>query len=379
MSKPFDTTLRTLNTNHQQLRKLLLHLENGESPGAIEKERRGLRIAMFKPMVAWITQPGGNRQGFNVFARNVSQNGFSILHERFAYSGSRIEIVAPLLRGGTKTYPGTVRFCRHITGPFHELGVRTDSLLDIRQLVSVTRKDQDKLVVLDTIDTQLSGMCLVVDDLDLDLDLASHWLEISGLKILRAKDANSAIKAVRESSPNFAIVDLLLGGTHGADLIQQLRNKGFSGPIAAISASECPEDQHKAIEAGACAFLQKPYEPRQLQELAGQLLEASESSGGEVRSSLAGKAELAPLLKKYAQQVKELAESIEQAWSKQDHETLRRACLAIKGSGATYGFGQISERAAIVQSVLAGGQERKNANAEAEVMQFISLLRRVAA
>lgn len=382
MADTINSILSTFATDQREMKRIFDLLEPDAAPQLVSpgSDRRALRLPLIVPMKAWITQPGGNRQGFSVYGRNVSQHGFSILHGRFCYVGSVIEVEAPLLCGEQRVFGGKVRFCRHIHGKVHEIGIQSDEMIDVKSMVKLKHSEAKRLSSMVSSKADLSGTCLLVDDLDLDRSLATHWLESVGVQVIAAHDAPSALKLIQSSFPDIAIVDLWLGDEHGADLVVKLKGTGFSGPIAAISASDDIDDQRKALEAGCEVFLQKPYEPRQLQDLAESLLLACSEGVGSIRSTLSGKQELEHLLKKYVTQLKQLGEKLGKAWERDERSNVAKVCLAIKGSGATYGFPQISEHAVALLSMLKHTEKQTRHWAlDTQVKQFIALISRVAA
>jgi FixJ family two-component response regulator len=69
------------------------------------------------------------------------------------------------------------------------------------------------------------------------------------------------------------ITDLQMPGMNGFDLQIRLRNDGFDTPIIFVSAF--PEERYRAraLDAGAVAFLSKPFEERSLVECIGVAVE----------------------------------------------------------------------------------------------------------
>jgi DNA-binding response OmpR family regulator len=101
---------------------------------------------------------------------------------------------------------------------------------------------------------------LVTDDPDLQAEMAAV-LEAMGCEIVVAIDHRSAVARIRESAPQLICVDLALPRDSGFDLCEFVRSdpSRVSVQILVISDRDTPEDMADAEEAGANAFLRKPF------------------------------------------------------------------------------------------------------------------------
>jgi DNA-binding response OmpR family regulator len=106
---------------------------------------------------------------------------------------------------------------------------------------------------------------LVTDDPDLQSEMAEA-LEAMGCEIVVAIDHRSAVARIHEHAPQLICVDLALPRDSGFDLCEFVRSdpKRVSVQILVISDRDTPEDMADAEEAGANAFLRKPFPMQQL-------------------------------------------------------------------------------------------------------------------
>ena len=74
---------------------------------------------------------------------------------------------------------------------------------------------------------------------------------------LETSNAEEAVKAVREKSPDIAVLDFNMPGRDGLDLAAELRKSNPHMPVAVISANHQQEILDRARAVGA-AFLAKP-------------------------------------------------------------------------------------------------------------------------
>jgi CheY-like chemotaxis protein len=108
-------------------------------------------------------------------------------------------------------------------------------------------------------------------------ELAQFFLRTEGYDVDLVFDAGVAEQRWVERRPHLAIVELLISGGLGADLCRRLKQHDV-GAVLAISVLEARDE---ALEAGADAFLQKPFDPLELVSTVKDLLGASALVGGD--------------------------------------------------------------------------------------------------
>ena len=112
---------------------------------------------------------------------------------------------------------------------------------------------------------------LVVDD-DRDLvDLLAFALGRAGFQVLPAFDATSALRLLKDESPELAVVDVNLGPRDGFELLHELRRQSLI-PVIMLTARDSEDDKVKALEMGADDYLTKPFSHRELTARIGALL-----------------------------------------------------------------------------------------------------------
>lgn len=92
---------------------------------------------------------------------------------------------------------------------------------------------------------------------------------------VEAEDAEEALEMARRERPTVILIDLMLPGRSGIDLLQDLRGEEGLGdvPIVVVSAWADDERRREAEEAGADAFVSKPFDPDELARIVSQLVE----------------------------------------------------------------------------------------------------------
>jgi CheY-like chemotaxis protein len=126
---------------------------------------------------------------------------------------------------------------------------------------------------------------LLVDDDNTVLLATGVRLKAMGYVVYTAKDAISAISAVRKNEPDVVVLDISLPAGDGflvADRLQNLVGSAAT-PIIFITASENPALRERAMKLGAVGFLKKPFDATSLADA----IEMALSPGDNWRPSIA--------------------------------------------------------------------------------------------
>ena len=119
-----------------------------------------------------------------------------------------------------------------------------------------------------------SRLLIVEDDRDLR-DGLTALLRQAGYEVEGYADGSLALAAFRERSSDLAIVDLMLPGLSGLDLIRSMRKQPSEVPILVISARETVEERVSVLDAGADDYLVKPFPMLELEARVRALLRRS--------------------------------------------------------------------------------------------------------
>ena len=106
---------------------------------------------------------------------------------------------------------------------------------------------------------------LVVDDVPEMADLASMYLNKSGMTVESVGSAEEALEYIGKQMPDLIILDLNLPGMSGFDFLKKFRDEYNSSlPVIIVSARDADEDIIKGLGNGADEFVTKPYSPKVL-------------------------------------------------------------------------------------------------------------------
>ena len=119
------------------------------------------------------------------------------------------------------------------------------------------------------------GQCiLVVDDEPFIRDSTVDLLEDAGYSVCTASDGKEALTQLEANGPLLILTDIMMPVMDGIELIRTVRASGSDLPIIAASGM-MGEKQREVDEAGANAFLAKPYSAVRLTEKMAELLTRS--------------------------------------------------------------------------------------------------------
>lgn len=123
---------------------------------------------------------------------------------------------------------------------------------------------------------------LIVDDIPINVTLIEKMLKPFHFVIEKAHDGQTALDIVADNKPDLILLDLMMPGMNGYDVIKQLRAKEETQqlPIIVISALNSNEDVVKGYDLGANDFLTKPIIMNRLHtSVITQLNKAMEAKG----------------------------------------------------------------------------------------------------
>lgn len=123
---------------------------------------------------------------------------------------------------------------------------------------------------------------LIVDDIPINVTLIEKMLKPFHFVIEKTNDGQTALDIVADNKPDLILLDLMMPGINGYDVIKQLRAKEETKqlPIIVISALNSNEDVVKGYDLGANDFLTKPIIMNRLHtSVITQLNKAMEAKG----------------------------------------------------------------------------------------------------
>ncbi len=104
---------------------------------------------------------------------------------------------------------------------------------------------------------------LVIDDEPSITNLVSAYLRPEGYEVYTAADGNAGLKSARAFKPDLIILDLMLPGMDGIELLSRLRRESEVYVIMLTARTE-ETDKIVGLSVGADDYVTKPFSPREL-------------------------------------------------------------------------------------------------------------------
>ncbi len=119
---------------------------------------------------------------------------------------------------------------------------------------------------------------VVEDERDIAALVAFH-LTKDGYRVRTAEGGNEALEAVAAERPDLVILDLMLPGFSGYEVLAEMRRQSdlMEVPIIVLTARREEADRVKGFELGADDYLTKPFSPRELVLRVGAVLRRAQA------------------------------------------------------------------------------------------------------
>jgi two-component system, cell cycle response regulator DivK len=107
---------------------------------------------------------------------------------------------------------------------------------------------------------------LYVEDNEVNRRIVQDLLRRTSYRLIEAHDGEAGLAMARRERPDLILMDIQLPKISGIEATRTLRREPATAaiPIIAITSFALAGDEQKAMEAGATAYLAKPYSPRDL-------------------------------------------------------------------------------------------------------------------
>ncbi len=113
---------------------------------------------------------------------------------------------------------------------------------------------------------------LVVDDEPHIREIVGSYLAREGHEVRYAADGDAALAAALDGDPDLIVLDVMLPGRSGFDVLRDLRAAGRRSAVILLTARDDVIDRVAGLEIGADDYVTKPFEPREVVARVGAVL-----------------------------------------------------------------------------------------------------------
>jgi twitching motility two-component system response regulator PilG len=107
---------------------------------------------------------------------------------------------------------------------------------------------------------------LIVEDEESLLKLESILLSSKGYKVVGVADGTTAIDEIFRNLPDLVILDVMLPGIDGFEVCRRIKDDPATSkiPVIMLTARKNTQDMDRGLQAGADAYITKPFKSAQL-------------------------------------------------------------------------------------------------------------------
>jgi CheY-like chemotaxis protein/HPt (histidine-containing phosphotransfer) domain-containing protein len=220
--------------------------------------------------------------------------------------------------------------------------------------------------------TGLGGRVLLAEDNRDNRLLITIYIEKAGAQVEYAENGEQAVERALAADYHLILMDMQMPVMDGVEATKWLRRAGYRGPIVALTANAMQEDRERCIESGCDAFLSKPIDTGPFYDiLARYLPEHAEQPAGGTQSDVPEiDPDLMELAVDFVDGLPERLEAMHTTCERMDWRELASLAHQLKGIAGSFGFPDITTRAASLEKVV---KDQAYASVEVELASLDTL------
>jgi CheY-like chemotaxis protein/HPt (histidine-containing phosphotransfer) domain-containing protein len=244
----------------------------------------------------------------------------------------------------------------------------------------------------------LDGRILLVEDAIGTQRLVTLLLGKAGAKVSAVENGQLAVEAAlaaREAGEPFDVIlmDMQMPVMDGYEATSRLRQRGYTGPIVALTANAMAEDCQKCLDAGCNGYVTKPIDRERLLATVAPwaALGRTHSSSADLSTSetqastatlptliyshLATDPDIGEIVDVFVQELRGWINDLDAHGKSRDWTQLAQTAHRIKGAAGSYGFDEVTPCAARLEA--AAREARQEEQILSALDELLSLCRRV--
>jgi CheY-like chemotaxis protein len=220
---------------------------------------------------------------------------------------------------------------------------------------------------------RLSGRILLAEDGIDNRALLTRYLQKAGATVISAENGQIACEKIAKAMSNPAdpqfdlvLMDMQMPVMDGYTATATLRERGYAGPIIALTANAMATDREKCLLAGCTDYVSKPVNRLKLLEIVRHHMESSsmplpgaadpaDAAKRAVLDTTEDDPDMLPLLPAFVAHLPGQVKRLLRAMKDENLPEVKEIVHQLKGTGGLYGFMSISQHAARAQEMIESG------------------------
>ncbi len=120
---------------------------------------------------------------------------------------------------------------------------------------------------------------LIVDD-ELSVRNALRFIFKKDYQVIMASNAKEAWTKIKDEKPDLILLDILMPGKNGMELLKEIRESKVLIPVIMLTATKTPGTAVEAKKLGAFDYITKPFDVKELMHIAQKAVHEKEIGQG---------------------------------------------------------------------------------------------------
>jgi len=227
---------------------------------------------------------------------------------------------------------------------------------------------------------ELIGHILCADDNEDNRQLVAYLVAKTGAQLTLVNDGQQAVTVCEKERFDLVLMDMQMPEMDGLQATTILKQRGFTAPIIMLTANVDSNSKKNMLAAGAIAHFAKPIDSQNFYAMLTKYLakvidnETHLNTNKENKSQTKfanNRSEFEQLVQNYRLSFNKKLEDIQAARAQNDWAQIKFLMHKLKGSAGSYGFGQLSDFAILVEDNIDSGNLQKAEEYVANMQEYM--------